>query len=109
MRFIRTLRIAFTLVMARTFGRYIHSGWNGDFEYARYGWRGQEWCIPMAPYDENWEAHAAAVNARDQLMNAAQAASHALKSYEYGNSSPELAQEVIVALEAALAKARGEQ
>jgi hypothetical protein len=43
------------------------------------------------------------------LMNSAQAASYALKSYEYGNSSPELAQEVIVALEAALAKARGEQ
>lgn len=49
-----------------------------------------------------------AVNAHADLMNAAQAAVYALKSYEYGNSSPELAQGVIVALEAALKLARSE-
>jgi hypothetical protein len=42
-----TLKIAFTLIMARTFGRYIHSGWNGEFEYAKYEWRGHEWCVPL--------------------------------------------------------------
>lgn len=52
-KFISTLRIAYTLIMARTFGRYIISGWAGDFEYARYEWRGQEWCIPLTPYDVN--------------------------------------------------------
>lgn len=56
----------------------------------------------------NAELIVTAVNARDDLMNAAQAAIHALKSYQYGNSSPDLAQEVIVALEAALKLARAE-
>jgi hypothetical protein len=49
---LQTLRIAFTLIMARTFGEYKHSGWNGDFHYARYKWRGKEWCIPTSPYEE---------------------------------------------------------
>lgn len=49
-----------------------------------------------------------AVNAHADLMNAAQAAVYALKSYEYGNSSPELAQGVVAALEAALKLARAE-
>jgi hypothetical protein len=50
-RFIKTLNIALTIVRVRTFGQYIHSGWNGDFDYARYAWKGKEWCIPMAPYE----------------------------------------------------------
>ena len=45
----RTLRLAFTLVMARTFGRYIHSGWNGQHNYASYEWRGRVWLIPTSP------------------------------------------------------------
>lgn len=51
MKLLKTIKIAATLAMARTFGRYVNSGWNGDFEYARYAWRGQEWCIPLTPYD----------------------------------------------------------
>lgn len=47
MKLTQTLKIAATLVLARTFGRYIHSGWNGDFEYAKYKWRGREWCVPL--------------------------------------------------------------
>lgn len=39
------------------------------------------------------------------LMKAAAAAVHALRSYQYGNSSPELAEEVADALEAAIKKA----
>jgi hypothetical protein len=39
------------------------------------------------------------------LMTAAAAAVHALRSYQYGNSSPELAEEVADALEAAIKKA----
>lgn len=46
-KFALTLKIAFTLIMARTFGRYIISGWNGEFEYAKYEWRGHEWCVPL--------------------------------------------------------------
>lgn len=51
MKFAQTLRIAFTLIMARTFGEYQNSGWT-EFEYARYKWREQEWCIPLAPYEK---------------------------------------------------------
>lgn len=39
------------------------------------------------------------------LTKAAAAAVHALRSYQYGNSSPELAEEVADALEAAIKKA----
>lgn len=48
-----TLKIAFTLIMARTFGRYVSSGWNGHCEYARYEWRGREWMFPLAPVDQS--------------------------------------------------------
>lgn len=47
-----TIRICFILFMARTFGRYEHSGFNGEFEYRRYRWRGDSWCIPTKPYEE---------------------------------------------------------
>ena len=33
-KFWRTVAIAATLIMARTFGRYLHSGWNGSHNYA---------------------------------------------------------------------------
>lgn len=46
-----TLRIVMTLAMARTFGRYRHSGWNGINSYACYAWRGREWSIPTAAND----------------------------------------------------------
>ena len=57
----------------------------------------------------DFELMVLSVNTRDRLMNAAQAAVHALRSYEYGNSAPALAQEVVAALEAALKLARGDQ
>jgi len=41
-----TIRILARLGMARTFGEYIHSGWNGEISYARYRWRGREWIVP---------------------------------------------------------------
>lgn len=47
-----TTRLCATLFMARMFGRYEHSGWNGEFEYARYSWRGQSWAIPTSPIEE---------------------------------------------------------
>jgi len=48
-KFINTLSLAATLIAARTFGRYVHSGWNGDHEYAKYEWRGRFWRIPTSP------------------------------------------------------------
>lgn len=47
------------------------------------------------------------VNAHDDLLNAAHAAFHALKSYEHGNASPDLARNCARALEDAIAKAEG--
>ena len=44
-----TLRIVCTLFLARTFGQYRHSVGGGDFDYAIYIWRGEEWAIPTAP------------------------------------------------------------
>jgi hypothetical protein len=58
-KFIKTLRIALTLIMARTFGTYKHSGWTGEFEYASYEWRGQEWCVPMTPCEKAIKAKVA--------------------------------------------------
>ena len=43
-----TLSIVFNLGMARTFGRYRRSGWNGEFDYALYEWRGRLWTIPTS-------------------------------------------------------------
>ena len=50
MHFLRKLRstlsILATLFMARTFGRYEHTVFDGDMEYARYTWRGEVWAFP---------------------------------------------------------------
>lgn len=48
---VRTLRMFATLYMARMFGTYRHSAWNGEFEYARYTWRGKDWAIPTGPFE----------------------------------------------------------
>jgi hypothetical protein len=48
-KLVSTMRICATLAMVRTFGRYEHSGWNGEFEYARYSWRGKTWAFPTSP------------------------------------------------------------
>lgn len=54
-KFLHTIRIAFTLVMARTFGKYCHSGFDGTIglTYARYMWRGQSWLFPTAPLEDD--------------------------------------------------------
>ena len=49
-----------------------------------------------------------AVNSHDELCRVAQAAIHGFKSYYHGNSSHDLAESLIKALETALSKARGE-
>lgn len=46
-----TLRILANLGMARTFGEYQCSGWNGEFDYAQYKWRGRTWVIPTSPLE----------------------------------------------------------
>lgn len=51
-KLLNTLRICACLFMARTFGRYQHSGWDGTLHYHRYEWRGREWIIPAGPVDE---------------------------------------------------------
>lgn len=48
-----TFKICFILFMARTFGHYNHSGWNGVFEYASYNWRGKTYHIPLGPIDKD--------------------------------------------------------
>lgn len=47
-----TMSILFNLGMARTFGEYVHTahGLAGEFDYARYRWRGQEWAIPTTAF-----------------------------------------------------------
>jgi hypothetical protein len=47
-------------------------------------------------------------SAAQELYDALTAASHALKSYQYGNASPDLAEAVSKNADAILAKARGE-
>ncbi len=47
-----TVRILGRLFMARTFGEYRHSGWDGSIAYARYSWRGKDWIIPTGAVDE---------------------------------------------------------
>jgi len=46
-----TVAMLFCLFMARTFGKYQHSGWDGVIEYARYSWRGKEWVFPTSAVD----------------------------------------------------------
>lgn len=46
-----TIKICACLFMARTFGEYLYSGWDGVVDYHRYAWRGREWIIPAGPAD----------------------------------------------------------
>lgn len=52
-------------------------------------------------------ANACLISAAPELFAAAIAASHALKSYAYGDESTGLAERIAQSLDAALAKARG--
>ena len=49
------------------------------------------------------------LNSHDALLEACKASFHALKSYEYGNSSPHLAKEIAKELVTVIAKAEGRQ
>lgn len=46
-----TLSILATLFMARTFGELQNNGWNGEFDFATYRWRGSDWTIPLSRND----------------------------------------------------------
>ena len=62
--------------------------------------------IPAGSIDA--EANARLIAAAPDLLAACEAAYHALRSYQYGNSAPELAAEVADDLAVAIAKARGQ-
>lgn len=44
-----TIATCAALFMARMFGRYEHTVYDGSFEYHRYRWRGEVWAFPKAP------------------------------------------------------------
>ena len=48
-KFRSTLGICARIIMARTFGQYVHSGWNGQNDYARYRWRDRDYFIQITP------------------------------------------------------------
>ena len=48
-KFWNTLKLAGCMIMARTFGQYMHSRWNGEVNGAVYTWRGRCWFIPLGP------------------------------------------------------------
>ncbi len=48
-KFCSTLGICARIIMARTFGEYVHSGWNGQCAVARYRWRGHDYFIQTEP------------------------------------------------------------
>ena len=47
----RALKMLGILFLARMFGQYVHSAWDG-FHYARYRWRGREYAFPTSAFDE---------------------------------------------------------
>lgn len=52
MKFFKTVRIVFVLLMARTFGSYKFSGWNGHCHYCVYEFWGKVWFVPLSDYTE---------------------------------------------------------
>jgi hypothetical protein len=75
------------------------NGANGPENVAYYG--GNLIAESVAP------RNAPVLAAAPELLTAARAATHALKSYAHGNGAPDLAREVAKALDAAIAKAEG--
>jgi hypothetical protein len=65
------------------------------------------WIHDYTPEEATANAHLIA--AAPDLYKTLETAHHALVSYAFGNSSPELAEEMVIAVEAALARARGEK
>lgn len=49
----KTIAISANIFLARTFGEYVHSVWNGDFHYAVYQWRGERWVVPTSPLESD--------------------------------------------------------
>lgn len=43
-----TIRLCFTLFCVRIFGEYMHSGWDGQIEFVRYKYRGDQYIIPTS-------------------------------------------------------------
>ena len=54
MKFLNTLKICSLLFCARMFGKYDHSGWNGDTHYHLYTLRGVKYFFP-APTNFNYD------------------------------------------------------
>jgi len=52
MKLANTIKILFTLGIARTFGKYEIDVWNGSFTYAIYLWKGKKYIFPKTPLDE---------------------------------------------------------
>lgn len=48
-KFWSTLGICARILAARTFGEYMHSGYNGQCDYARYRWRDHDYFIQITP------------------------------------------------------------
>ncbi len=68
--------------------------------------------VPIADIPDNLRAGEASANARliaaaPQMLQALHAAAHALRSYQYGNAAPALAEAVALACELAIAEAEG--
>lgn len=47
-KLLSTFKILYCLGMARTFGEYTHSGWDGQIHFTRYYWRNKYWIIPTS-------------------------------------------------------------
>jgi len=46
-----TLKMCACMAMARTYGEYINSGWDGQCDFSVYLWRGRYWFIPLGPME----------------------------------------------------------
>lgn len=61
----------------------------------------------MSPSQEDTEFIVTAVNSHEELLEACRAAFHALRSFQFGNSATELAEEIANVCEVAIKKAEG--
>ncbi len=44
-KFIRTIKLSYQMTCAKTFGRRFEGGWDGEYEYNLYYWRGYKYYI----------------------------------------------------------------
>lgn len=40
-------KLCINLFLARIYGRYECNGWNGEYNYVQYEWKGKLWEIPL--------------------------------------------------------------